>query len=147
MEKDDTIDILIVEDNVHDAELALRALDKKNIQHKFLHLKDGVSALDYLFGTGEFKGRNTFNKPKVILLDLKMPKINGIEVLQQIKSSRITRNIPVVVLTSSKEITDVVKCYSLGANSYIVKPVDFELFSQAVVEIGVYWLHFNQPPI
>ena len=145
MVKDMEIEILLIEDNANDAEMAIRALRKQGIGNKLFHLQDGATALDFLFGTGEYAGRNTENKPQVILLDLKMPKVNGIEVLQRIKSNEITRKIPVVVLTSSKENPDVEKCYELGANSYIVKPVEFVNFSKAVAEVGLYWLLFNHP--
>ena len=138
------VDILLIEDNLHDAELAIRALRKNNITN-LIHLKDGASALDFLFGKGQFKGRNTGNKPKVILLDLKMPKIDGSEVLKILKSDELTNRIPVVVLTSSNEHPDIEKCYNLGANSYIVKPVNFQDFSKAVAGLGIYWLQLNQP--
>ena len=141
------VEILLVEDNMHDAELAIRALRKQNIANQLIHLKDGASALDFLFGKGEFKDRDIKNKPKVILLDLKMPKIDGIEVLKRIKSDELTNKIPVVVLTSSKEHPDIETCYKLGANSYIVKPVEFESFSKAVAELGLYWVLFNQSPV
>lgn len=140
------LEILLVEDNVNDAELAIRALRKSNVANHIIHLKDGAAALDFLFGTGEYEGRNINNKPKVILLDLKMPKVSGIEVLEKIKASSLTNKIPVVVLTSSKEHPDVEKSYSLGANSYIVKPVDFESFRKTVNDLGVYWLMLNQSP-
>lgn len=140
------IEILLVEDNAHDAELTMRALKKQHIANNLFHLKDGAAALEFLFGTGDFEGRNTANKPKVILLDLKMPKVNGIEVLEKIKSNPLTSDIPVVILTSSKENPDIKKCYSLGANSYIVKPVEFHNFSKAVAEVGLYWGLLNQPP-
>jgi two-component system response regulator len=147
MEIDNEVEILLVEDNVTDAELAIRALRKHGIANKVFHLRDGVAALDFLFGRGEYVKRNTRNKPKVILLDLKMPKLSGIEVLQQIKSNSLTRKIPVVVLTSSKENPDVEKCYELGANSYIVKPVEFDNFSKAVAEVGLYWMIRNHPSL
>ncbi len=140
------IEILLIEDNANDAELAIRALKKHGIGNKLIHLKDGAIALEYLFGTGAYEGRNLNNKPRVILLDLKMPKVNGIEVLENIKSNELTSRIPVVVLTSSKENPDVERCYDLGANSYIVKPVDFINFSKAVAEIGLYWLLYNHRP-
>lgn len=146
MDNSNEIEILLVEDNVHDAELTIRTLRKQGIVNKLFHLRDGAAALNYLFGTGEFKGRDTINVPKLILLDLKMPKVDGIEVLQNIKSNSLTRKIPVVILTSSKEHPDVDKCYALGANSYIVKPVEFDNFSKAVAEIGLYWVLFNHPP-
>jgi two-component system response regulator len=140
------IEILLIEDNLNDAELTIRALRKNNIANNITHLQDGAAAIDFLFATGPFQGRNTNNKPKVILLDLKMPKVTGIEVLEKVKSSDLTKKIPVVVLTSSKEHPDVEKAYSLGANSYIVKPVDFESFRKTVNDLGVYWLLLNQPP-
>jgi len=139
------IEILLVEDNVNDAELAIRALRKNNIANHIIHLKDGAEALDFLFGKGEYEGRNINNKPKVVLLDLKMPKVSGIEVLEKIKSNELTKKIPVVMLTSSKEHPDVEKAYLLGANSYIVKPVDFESFRKTVNDLGVYWMMLNQP--
>ncbi len=141
------VEILLIEDNMNDAELAIRALKKSNIVNQLIHLKDGEQALNFLFGKGEFAGRNINNKPKVILLDLKMPKIDGIEVLRKIKSDELTNKIPVVVLTSSKEHPDIDICYKLGVNSYIVKPVEFESFSKAVAELGMYWVLFNQPPV
>lgn len=144
--KNSIVEILLIEDNEHDAEMTIRALKKSKIANGIIHLKDGVQALDFLFGTGEFEGRDVSEKPKVILLDLKMPKVDGIEVLQKIKDSEITKMIPVVVLTSSKENPDVKKCYALGANSYIVKPVDFSGFMAAISHSGLYWVMLNQPP-
>lgn len=141
------VEILLVEDNLNDAELTIRALSKNKIANKLIHLKDGASALDFLFGKGEFEGRNVNNKPKVILLDLKMPKVDGLEVLKKIKSDELTKKIPVVVLTSSKENPDIETAYQLGANSYIVKPVEFDGFAKAVSELGLYWLLHNQPPV
>ena len=140
------VEILLVEDNPHDADLAQRALRKRNIYNKITHLKDGQEALDWLFGKGEFEGRNVNHHPKVVLLDLKMPKVDGLEVLRRIRADERTRRIPVVVLTSSREEQDVVKSYDLGVNSYIVKPVDFDNFSSAVAEVGHYWLLINQEP-
>ena len=139
------VEILLVEDNLNDAELTRRALLKGKIANKVIHLKDGSEALDFLFGTGEFAGRDINNKPKVILLDLKMPKVNGIEVLTKIKSNELTKKIPVVVLTSSKEHPDIERSYELGANSYIVKPVEFDGFMKAISELGFYWMVMNQP--
>jgi two-component system, response regulator len=139
------IEILLVEDSINDAELTMRALRKNNVATHIVHLKDGEAALDFLFGEGQYKGRNTNNKPKVILLDLKMPKVSGLEVLEKIAMNELTNKIPVVVLTSSKEHPDVEKAYALGANSYIVKPVDFESFRRVVNELGIYWLALNQP--
>lgn len=144
--KNSIVEILLIEDNEHDAEMTIRALKKNRITNEVIHLKNGVQALDFLFGTGEFAGRNVNEKPKVILLDLKMPKVDGIEVLQQIKSNDLTKKIPVVVLTSSKENPDIDTCYALGANSYIVKPVDFSGFMEAVSHSGMYWVMLNQPP-
>lgn len=138
------IEILLIEDNLNDAEMTIRSLKKNNVTNKILHLKDGAVALDYIFGTGEFEGRNIFTKPKVILLDLKMPKVNGLEVLKKIKADERTRKIPVVMLTSSKEDPDIETCYSLGVNSYIVKPVDFEGFHKVVAQLGLYWVLTNQ---
>jgi two-component system response regulator len=139
------IDILLIEDNENDAELAIRALQKNSVARYIIHLYDGEDALDFLFGKGQYAGRNTDNKPRVILLDLKMPKISGLEVLEQLKSDELTKTIPVVMLTSSKEHPDVEKSYSLGANSYIVKPVDFDNFRKVVNDLGIYWLHLSQP--
>lgn len=138
------IEILIVEDNVNDAELTIRVLQKSKIANNIFHLKDGASAIDFLFGKGEFNSRDTSFKPKVILLDLKMPKVDGLEVLKKVKADPLTNKIPVVVLTSSKESPDIEKAYALGANSYIVKPVEFEGFSKAIAEVGLYWVLMNQ---
>jgi two-component system response regulator len=139
-------DILLVEDNPSDAELTIRALRKNNIINKLLHLQDGEEALEYIFATGEHTDRNIDEIPKVILLDLKMPKISGLEVLKKIKSDERTKIIPVVLLTSSKEENDIIEGYKLGVNSYIVKPVEFDNFVKAVSDIGLYWLLVNQPP-
>lgn len=138
------VEILLVEDNVNDAELTMRALYKNNIVSNIVHLKDGATALDFIFGKGEFEGRNINNKPKVILLDLKMPKVDGMEVLQRVKQDSLMSKIPVVILTSSKESPDVSRAYALGANSYIVKPVEFGGFSKAITELGYYWAILNQ---
>lgn len=140
----DEVEILLIEDSLNDAEMTIRALRKNNIANKVTHLKDGAEGLDFIFGTGEYAGRNIDNKPKVILLDLKMPKVDGIEVLRKLKSDARTKKIPVVVLTSSKEDPDVHTCYELGVNSYIVKPVGFENFSKVISELGLYWLVHNQ---
>lgn len=144
--KNSIVEILLIEDNEHDAEMTIRALKKNRITNGVVHLADGAQALDFLFGTGGFTGRNINEKPKVILLDLKMPKVDGIEVLQQIKSNELTKKIPVVVLTSSKENPDIEKCYALGANSYLVKPVDFSGFMEAISHSGLYWVMLNHPP-
>lgn len=138
------VEILLVEDSQTDADLTIRALKKGKIANEIVHVTNGVQALDYLFGTGEYENRNVEDKPKLILLDLKMPKLNGLEVLAKIKSSEITKTIPVVVLTSSKENPDIEKCYAAGANSYIVKPVDFDGFMEAIAHTGTYWFTFNQ---
>jgi len=140
------VEILLIEDSRLDAEMTIRALKKNRIANGITHLSNGALALDFLFGTGKYAGRNIQNKPKVILLDLKMPKVNGIEVLAKIKSNDLTKRIPVVVLTSSKENPDVEKCYELGVNSYIVKPVEFENFMNAITSSGMYWMLLNQPP-
>ncbi|HEV7229823.1 MAG TPA: response regulator [Bacteroidia bacterium] len=138
------VEILLIEDSPDDAALAIRALKKQNLANKLVHLKNGAEAIDFLFGEGEFKDRNLENVPKVILLDLKMPKVNGMEVLAKVKSDARTKCIPIVVLTSSAEDPDIKKCYELGANSYIVKPVDFDNFSKAVTELGFYWMLLNK---
>lgn len=140
------IEILLVEDNMDDAELTLRALKKHRIANSIYHVKDGAEALDFIFAEGTFSNRNINEKPKLILLDLKMPKISGLEVLKKIKSDERSKAIPVVVLTSSKEDPDVKKCYAYGVNSYIVKPVDFENFIKTVSELGMYWMILNQTP-
>lgn len=132
------LEILLVEDNPSDAEMTIRALRKGHIANKIIHLEDGQEAIEYLFGKKENP------KPKVILLDLKMPKVNGIEVLQRIKSDERTKLIPVVVLTSSKEDPDIKKCYELGVNAYVVKPVEVESFNKAVQDLGLFWILINQ---
>jgi two-component system response regulator len=138
--------ILLVEDNPDDEELTLRALQKNNILNKVIVAHDGVEALDYLFATGSHAGRDTTVMPEVILLDLKLPKIDGLEVLRRIRSDESTRLLPVVILTSSKEECDMIESYSLGANSYIRKPVDFIQFGEAVQQLGLYWLVLNVAP-
>jgi CheY-like chemotaxis protein len=140
------VEILLVEDNPNDVELTLRALKKHNITNNVHVVKDGAEALEYIFATGAYASRDINHNPKVILLDLKLPKVDGIEVLRRIKSDERTKVIPVVVLTSSKEERDLVQSYKLGANSYITKPVDFESFVKSVAELGLYWLLLNQPP-
>lgn len=146
MKVDDVVEILLVEDNTSDAELTIRALKKKNLANNLIHLKNGADALDFIFAKGVYSGRDLFNTPKVILLDLKMPKLDGIEVLTHIRKDERTKKIPVVVLTSSKEDPDIETCYALGVNSYIVKPVEFDKFYQAVSELGLYWLLLNEAP-
>lgn len=140
------VEILLVEDNPSDAELTLRALKRRNLANKVHVVKDGAEALDFIFATGAYINRDIDNPPKVVLLDLKLPKVDGLEVLRRIKSDKRTKVIPVVVLTSSREEKDIVESYKLGVNSYIVKPVDFDKFVQAISELGLYWLLLNQPP-
>ncbi len=140
------IEILLVEDNPYDAELALSALQKRHLANSIHHVEDGEEALEFLFARGKYAERKIENGPKIILLDLKMPKVDGIEVLRAVKNDERTKKIPVVVLTSSKEDPDINTCYQLGVNSYIVKPVDFDNFFKAVEELGLYWLLLNQPP-
>ena len=146
MSEHNAVEILIVEDTPEDLELALRALRKANLTNQIQVARDGAEAIEFLFAEGKYSGRKVEDGPKVILLDLKLPKIDGMEVLRRVKSDPRTRAIPVVVLTSSKEQRDVVESYQLGVNSYIVKPVNFERFVAAVQDLGMYWLLLNQPP-
>jgi two-component system response regulator len=141
------IEILLVEDNPSDVALALHAFKKHNFANHIQVLRDGAEALAFLFGTGAYAQRDITSAPKVILLDLKLPLVNGLEVLRQLKADPRTQPIPVVMLTSSREERDIVKSYQLGVNSYIVKPVDFAQFSEAMRTLGIYWLLYNQPPI
>jgi two-component system response regulator len=141
------IDILLVEDNPHEAQLTIRSLKKHNLANNLQHVEDGAEALDFIFARDKHSGRNIGQGLKVILLDLKLPKIDGLEVLRQIKADDRTKSIPVVVLTSSKEEQDIVASYKLGVNSYIVKPVQFESFAKAVADLGMYWMFHNQAPI
>jgi two-component system response regulator len=141
------VEILLVEDNPNDVELTLHALKKHNLANRIHVVRDGAEALDFIFGSGAYAGRRLEDRPKVILLDLKLPLVDGLEVLERIKSDPRTRTIPVVVLTSSREEPDIARSYALGVNSYIVKPVDFQQFAEAVRNLGLYWLLLNQPPV
>ncbi len=143
----DAVEILFVEDNPNDIELTLRALKKQNLANQVHVVRDGAEALDFLFCKGAYSKRKIENGPKLVLLDLKLPKVDGLEVLRKIKSDERTKVIPVVVLTSSREERDIVESYKLGVNSYMVKPVDFDKFIQSVSELGLYWLVCNTPPI
>ena len=146
MNETNAVELLLVEDNPQDLELALRALRKANLANRIHVARDGAEALDFIFCQGAHATRRIADVPKVILLDLKLPKIHGLEVLKRIKGDPRTKTIPVVVLTSSKEESDVVASYLLGVNSYIVKPVNFEQFTNSVRELGLFWLLLNQPP-
>lgn len=140
------IEVLFVEDNPRDAELTLRAMRKRHLSNQVIHLKDGQEALDWIFGQGIYAGRDPSDHPKVMLLDLKLPKIDGLDVLRALRRDERTRLMPVVVITSSHEERDIIESYQLGANSYVVKPVEFDNFSAAVAELGHYWLLVNQEP-
>ena len=138
------LEILLIEDNPHEAELTIRSLRKQNLANKLVHIDDGQDALDFIFGRGKHAGNGQLPNPRLILLDLKLPKVDGLEILKQLKADERTKSIPVVVLTSSKEEKDIIKSYELGVNSYIVKPVHFESFANAISELGFYWLILNQ---
>ncbi len=142
----DAVDILLVEDNPQDIELTTRALKKRNLANTLYVVEDGAEALDFILGRGKYKQRNTAVHPKLVLLDLKLPKLNGLEVLQMIKKDQRTCTIPVVMVTSSREDPDIQAAYKLGANSYVVKPVDFDAFMEAMSNLGFYWLLVNQVP-
>lgn len=146
MKEYDAIEILLVEDNPNDVELTLRALRKNNFVNNIHVVPDGEEALEYFFATGRYKDRDIHATPKLVILDLKLPKVDGLEILRRVKSDDRTKTIPIVVLTSSREESDVVAGYMLGANSFIVKPVDFEKFITTVKELGMYWLLLNEPP-
>jgi two-component system response regulator len=146
LERQNEVEVLLVEDSPSDAELTMRALKKRNLANKLFHAKDGAEALDFIFAQGPFAARRVESGPKVVLLDLKLPKIDGLEVLRRIKSDERTKKIPVVVMTSSREDRDLVTCYDFGVNGYVVKPVEFEDFSRAVSELGFYWLLLNETP-
>jgi two-component system response regulator len=145
MDDSSVVEILLVEDNPHDAELTIRALKKHNLANQLVHVKDGAEALDFLFGRGMHEGRNIKNRPRVVLLDLKLPKLNGLEVLRIIKEDDQLHNLPVVIVTSSIEDPDMRAAYGLGANSYVVKPVEFDAFIEAMSHVGLYWLLVNRP--
>ena len=142
---ENAVEILLVEDNPRDAELTIRALKKKNLANSLYHVEDGVEALDFLFARGRYSDRDINEAPKVVLLDLKLPRVDGLEVLTAIKADERTQAIPVVVVTSSAEDPDVQKAYQLGANSYVIKPVQFDAFMEAMVRVGIYWLMVNHP--
>jgi two-component system, response regulator len=146
MENAEMVDILLVEDNPRDMELIIRALRKRNIANPLHMVEDGAAALDFIFCRGAYASRSFSKPPRVILLDLKLPKVSSLEVLKEIKSDERTRAIPVVVVTSSQEDPDIKAAYALGANSYVVKPVDFDAFLDAMSSMGLYWLLVNQPP-
>lgn len=147
MNTDQAVDILLIEDNPHEARLTIRSFKKSNVANKLLHISDGADALDYVFARQKYALRNIADIPKLILLDLKLPRVSGLDILWEIKKNKVTRVIPVIVLTSSKEDSDVIASYELGVNSYIVKPVNFDSFSKAVVELGMYWMFLNVPPV
>lgn len=141
------LEILLVEDNPIDAELTIHALRKHHLANHIIHVTDGQAALDFFFGTGAGEGREALVQPKLVLLDLKLPKVGGIEVLRRLRADERTKGVPVLVLTSSSEDRDVIETHHLGANSYIVKPVEFENFSAAVNNMGLYWMLLSAPPI
>jgi CheY-like chemotaxis protein len=142
----DDVEILLVEDNRHDAELMMRALKRANFSNKLQWVHDGVEALEFIRGGGAFAGRDTLRLPKLVLLDLKMPRLNGLDVLRQLKSDGATRSIPIVVLTSSNESRDIEESYQLGVNGYVIKPIQFADLTAAVEKIGTYWLLVNEVP-
>lgn len=140
------VDIILVEDNPHEAMLAIRSLKKHHLANNLIHLDDGEQAMNFIFSEGEFSSNINPPSPKLILLDINLPKINGLDILRRVKADARTQKIPIVLLTSSREESDIMESYKLGANSYIVKPVDFNSFSQAIHEMGMYWLVLNEPP-
>jgi two-component system response regulator len=146
MSTDPIAEVLLVEDNPHDAELALRALRRSQVANAVVHVSDGAEALDFLYARNAFSDRRKLNRPKLVLLDLKLPKVDGLEVLRTLKGDPELRPIPVVVLTTSREESDLMTSYDLGVNSYIVKPVDFPKFVDAIQQLGFYWLLINEPP-
>ena len=140
------VEILLIEDNPEEAELTIRSLRKQNLANRLLHIDDGAEALDFIFSKGKYADNKTPLHPKLILLDLKLPRVDGLEILRHIKADEQTKLIPVVVLTSSKEESDIIESYRLGVNSYIVKPVNFDSFTKSVSELGLYWVIHNQSP-
>jgi CheY-like chemotaxis protein len=142
----DPVELLLVEDNLNDLELTMRALQRYNLANRMHVARDGAEALDFIFCTGPYADRRIDDRPKVVLLDLKLPLVDGLEVLRQIRSEERTKHLPVVVLTSSREEQDLTESYDLGVNSYIVKPVDFVQFTEAVRQLGLYWMLLNEPP-
>jgi len=143
-----SVDILLVEDSPTDAELTIRALKKQHLANSLYHVKNGEEALDFIFASGPYADQRSIDlPPRLILLDIQTPKVNGMEVLQKIKADPRTKTIPVVMLTSSKEHPDIKQCYALGVNSYIVKPVNFDVFAEAISNLGLYWMLINQPPV
>ena len=139
------MEVLLVEDRKEDAELTMRALKKNHLINEIKWIDDGQDALDYLFGNGNYLDK-TYDLPKLILLDLKLPKVNGLEILEKLKSHETLKQIPVVILTSSQEDVDIQKAYRMGVNSYIVKPIDFSKFAEAIKQVGIYWLMMNESP-
>lgn len=146
MENSEAVDILLVEDNPNDMELMLRALKRRNICNALHTVQDGAAALDFIFCREQYSGRSFIKPPRVVLLDLKLPKVGGLEVLKAVKADPRTSSIPVVIVTSSQEDPDIKTAYALGANSYVVKPVEFDAFVEAMSNLGLYWLLVNQPP-
>ncbi|HMF73683.1 MAG TPA: response regulator [Flavitalea sp.] len=144
--KNSEVEILLIEDNPYEAELTIRSLKKNNLANKLLHIDDGADALDYIFSKGKYEDNVSLLQLKLILLDLKLPRVDGLEILRQVKSNEQTKLIPVVMLTSSKEETDIIESHRLGVNSYIVKPVNFDSFAKAVADLGLYWMILNQSP-
>lgn len=140
------LEILLIEDNQHDADLIIRTLKKNNVGNKVMHLPDGTDALDFLFAEGKYSKRKIEDKPKIIVLDLNLPKLSGIEVLRKIKNDERTKTIPVIVMTASSEAKDILESYQIGVNGYVVKPVAFEDFAKAVSDLGFYWLLVNKLP-
>jgi two-component system response regulator len=147
MTTDPIVDILLIEDNPYEAQLTIRSFRKNNLANRLLHIEDGAEALDFIYARNKYAERKIENGPKLILLDLKLPKVGGLEILKAVKQDERTKIIPVIVLTSSREGPDISACYQLGVNSYIVKPVDFDSFSKAVIQLGMYWMLLNESPV